>query len=1516
MPHLPNFYIPRKIFLLTGVLLFISSFAFAQLVINEVSQGPSGTKEYVELVVVGTPTCAGIPCLDLRGYYVDDNNGNHATGSGTGIASGCIRFTTNALWSCVPIGTIIVIYNDGDMNAAIPAADLSLTDGNCRLVIPVSNCTLLEKHTSLPSTANASYPTTGFSSCGSWTNISMANGDDSFQSIDPSGTLVHSVSWGNNTLNPIIYFTGSAAGKVAWNNNSVNTNPSLQGNWSFTTVAGNETPGVPNNAANAAWIASMNNNCTPVVPLAATITSTNASCSCTGTATVSPSGGIAPYTFLWSPSGGSSSTASSLCAGTYTCIITDAAGCTQTPTVTITAAGMLSISATSTSVTCNGSCNGSATVNIITGTAPFTFSWSPSGGNNATATGLCAGNYTCTVTDASGCTGTQTFAITQPAALTVVSSQTNINCNSMNTGAASVSVSGGTPGYSYSWAPSGGNAAAATGLTAGSYTSTITDLNGCTITQSFLITQPSALTATRSQTTINCNGGTASASVVPSGGTPPYSFAWTPSGGNAATATGLTAGSYSCTITDANGCNRIEAFTITQPNALVVVPGTLHVTCNGGNNGAASALVSGGTPGYSYSWSPTGGTSFTASSLSAGGYTCTITDMNGCSTTQTFLITEPPQLTATTNQTNVSCNGGNSGSATVFPSGGTPGYSFLWSPSGGNAAAATGLTAGSYTNTITDVNGCTLTQSFLITQPSALTATTSQTTINCNGGTASASVVPSGGTPPYSFAWTPSGGNSATATGLTAGSYSCTITDANGCNRIETVTITQPNAFVIIASESDITCNGGNNGSASVVVSGGTPGYSYLWSPSGGTSSSASSLVAGTYTCTITDNNGCSTTQTFSITQPNAIAATTVQTNVSCNGGNNGSATVTPSGGTPGYSYSWSPTGGTNASASSLAAGTYTCVITDANGCTHQEIISITQPATLVTTATQTNISCNGANDGSATVNPSGGTPAYTYAWTPAGGTAATANFLPPGNYSCTITDQSGCTVTQTFLITEPSALLLSTSSTPSNCTNPDGSVSVVESGGNGPYTYAWSPGSYITATVNGVPAGNYSVTVTDQNGCAANATVTVSNVNGVVASLTSQTNVNCFGQSTGAIYITQNGGTPGYTYTWSPNISTADSATSITAGNYSVTVTDANGCTSSLSVTITEPPLLSVIASANPSGVCSGSSVQLNAVASGGIPSYNYTWNPGNMNVANPSIVATTSGTFSVTATDQNGCNATAQVNVTVFQSPSAAFTVDTTFGCAPVCVDFSDASTIASPATIVSWDWDFGDGNNSSSQNPSHCFSASGSYPVQLTISSNDGCNSTILFPALINVFASPVAAFTFSPVLPTILNPQIFFTDASLNATSWNWSFGDLSNSSSNQQNPSFIYSEPVCYQVTLTVSNSTGCSDNITQEVCIDPEVTLFVPNAFTPDGDGNNDIFNVSGEGLTNDNYELLIFDRWGNLIFESHALENGWDGKVRGKSDVSQVDTYVWKLSVTDAKSQPHYLQGHVNLLK
>ncbi|ACU07648.1 PKD domain containing protein [Flavobacteriaceae bacterium 3519-10] len=442
--------------------------------------------------------------------------------------------------------------------------------------------------------------------------------------------------------------------------------------------------------------------------------------------------------------------------------------------------------ASQTNVSCFGGSNGSATVTAANGPG-LTYNWSPGnppGDGTPSVTGLTAGNWTCTVTNACGNSNSVTISITEPQALTATQSQTNITCNGGNNGSATINVSGGAGSYTYSWAPFGGNAATASNLTAGSYTVTVTDANNCSTQRSFTITAPSALTATQSQTNITCSGGNnGSASVSVSGGAGTYTYAWAPFGGNAATASNLAAGNYTVTVTDANNCSIQRSFTITAPTAITATQSQTNITCSGGSNGSATINVSGGAGAYSYLWAPSGGTGATASNLTEGSYTVTVTDANNCSIQRNFTISAPPALTATQSQTNNNCSNSSTGSATVNVSGGAGEYSYLWAPSGGTGATASNLTAGTYTVTVTDANSCSIQRSFTITAPTALTATQSQTDVTCNNSNnGTATVAVSGGTGSYTYAWFPSGGNGPAATGLAPGFYIVFISDANGCS--------------------------------------------------------------------------------------------------------------------------------------------------------------------------------------------------------------------------------------------------------------------------------------------------------------------------------------------------------------------------------------------------------------------------------------------------------------------------------------------------------------------------------------------------------------------------------------------------------------------------------------------------------------------------------------------------------------------------------------------------------------
>ncbi len=1034
-----------------------------------------------------------------------------------------------------------------------------------------------------------------------------------------------------------------------------------------------------------------------------------------------------------------------------------------------------------------------------------------------------------------------------------------------------------------------------------------------------VICSPPVLTMTATPATCSGCNGTATVSISPAG---PYTYTWSPSGGTGSTATGLCAGTY--TVTAVQGCNTYTA-SVVVPNAgggLTLTGSQTNATCFGSCNGTTNYTVTGGTGPFTYAWSPanastTVGATNTSSAACAGTYTLTVTDANSCTGTATITITQPPAITATQSQVNITCNGGCNGTATVVASGGNGTYTYSWAPSGGTAATATGLCAGTYTCTISSPAGCTIIKTFTITQPTAITATTSFVSATCGNNNGSATVTPSGGTPGYTFLWTPTGQTTQTATGLFAGAYTCLITDLNGCTMTASVTVTNSTSpTVSVSSFTNVTCNGACDGTITVLGAGGLAPYTYAWTPSGGTGSTANALCPAVYTCTLTDANGCIATTTQTITEPPALAIASSQVDLLCNGVCNGSATVGVTGGTPGYTYLWSPSGGTGATATALCAGNYSCLVTDLNGCTLTQTFTITEPTLLTVASAGFNVTCFGVCDGQVVVIPTGGTPNYTFVWS-TGCTTPSCNNICAGTYNVTVTDLNGCTATSTSTVTEPTAINIITSTIDAHCNAADGSATSLSSGGTGTLTPVWYLPATPGANLNNVVAGSYYVVVTDANGCDDTANVVINNIPGVVATAGPITPVSCFGGNNGAASVTTTGGTGIITYSWSCSPSITNAATNLVAGTCTVTVSDSAGCTSTVNFTINQPTDLTITSTATPNAICIGQNSNLSGLAAGGTPGYTYAWMPGLLAGQNQTVSPSNTTTYSVVVMDANGCVDSSTVTVTVSPNPVAILSGDTLAGCAPRCVNFSDNSTIGS-GTITSWSWDFGDGSPlSTSQNPSHCYLSSGTYAVTLTVSTATGCSATIVMPNYIQVFANPVAAFTAGPQPTTELNPTINFVDGSTNAATWDWSFGDLLNSASTVQNPSFTYPGNGCFNVVLTVTTINGCIDTAVQQVCIDPDVTLFVPNAFTPNGDGVNEVFYPQQIGMDPDHFEMWIFDRWGNMIFYTDDLAKGWDGSVQGKGgDLAQIDTYVWKIKAKDLLGNKHNIIGHVSLIR
>lgn len=460
-----------------------------------------------------------------------------------------------------------------------------------------------------------------------------------------------------------------------------------------------------------------------------------------------------------------------------------------------------------------------------------------------------------------------------------------------------------------------------------------------------------------------------------------------------------------------------------------------------------------------------------------------------------------PEVSISITQKNVTCNGAANATITTTVSGGNTPYTYLWS-NGATTASLNQLAPGTYTVKVTDANGCFANASVTITQPVVLSASLKSTNVSCKGqNNGTAEVTPSGGTAPYTYLWSHNNATTAKVTGLSPGVYSVEVKDTNNCSKTEQVTITEPNALVATITHKNSTCFGSNNGEAIVNVVGGTAPYTYLWSTSA-TTSKISQLPIGQYTVKVTDANGCVTNSAVTITEPTALQLTTNQVKAGCNGATVNSVITTVSGGTAPYSYAWS-NGLTTANADNISPGSYVLSVTDANGCKVNQNVNVVPFTNMVLTLDKKDITCNGAVNGSITANVSGGKTPYVYSWS-TGATTQTINNLNKGVYTVIVTDGFGCSETQSVTVLEPTSLTATHSQVNVTCFGgTDGSLSVVPTGGTAPYSYAWSNGAQ-SASVTNLTAGNYTVLITDVNGCAYNHTMVVTQSVDVATPITS----------------------------------------------------------------------------------------------------------------------------------------------------------------------------------------------------------------------------------------------------------------------------------------------------------------------------------------------------------------------------------------------------------------------------
>ncbi|MCF8237650.1 MAG: proprotein convertase P-domain-containing protein [Saprospiraceae bacterium] len=831
-----------------------------------------------------------------------------------------------------------------------------------------------------------------------------------------------------------------------------------------------------------------------------------------GSATVNPIGGTMPYTYLWSNLQNTKQ-ATGLDMGLYMVTVTDAHQCKTSSTVEVHEGPPNQYQPQSLPVSCYNGMDGTAWVEVIQAPLPVVFAWQdPAMQMSDTALALTPGVFEVIIMDVKGCLDTLSVTIGNPDSIQLSTSSTPVGCQGVIDGTATVNiVSGGSAPFTFLWNDSSGQMTqTAVGLNAGIYSVTVTDAKGCTQKSQVVVGAPGSISTDMSAVEATCiNSQDGSAIVMLAGGTPPFSYLWNDAGNSTTdTIMGINPGLYMVTVTDQNGCSVVDSVTITAKAPLILDSiNVTPVTCFQGADGTLEAIVSGGSGIYSFQWSDTGAqTSNPAVGLTAGMYGVTITGSLGCQTTGSINLPEPAPILVNIVATPAPCLGQSGGSLTVTPSGGTGPYTYLWSdPLGQTSKVAVDLFAGMYTVTVTDANQCTQVGSGVVAEPStALTIMAQQSGSGCAGQdqneiTATSSGGSGGG---YQYVWN-TGDTANPLSGLGPGNFAVTVTDGAGCTAEASVLVQDLPPVLVSVAGMMPSCFGQADGSIGVTfVDGGSGGgipanYTYTWSTMPAQTGELASGLAGgiSYTVTVTDPSGCTTSSTYFLEQPAPITATSTITPVLCFGQKNGQIDLSNiTGGSGNYQIIWDPKiiNSNGNQALDLATGTYQVTISDDQACSVVHDYFVPQPSPLqITNTNRISPSCQGLTDGSIAIMVSGGTPTYQYLWSNSNMLALNGN-LAAGTYSVTITDNAGCTLTSSVQIDEPAPLVLDLDGVSPTCANTkDGRITAIGSGGESPYMYSLNAGPLTPNQVfTPLGPGQYLVRLTDKNGCTAESMV------------------------------------------------------------------------------------------------------------------------------------------------------------------------------------------------------------------------------------------------------------------------------------------------------------------------------------------------------------------------------------------------------------------------------------------
>ncbi len=1054
-------------------------------------------------------------------------------------------------------------------------------------------------------------------------------------------------------------------------------------------------------------------------------------------------------------------------------------------------------------------------------------------------------------------------------------------------------------------------------LVPGTYTIRMTNPSGCFVDTTITLISPPLPVPTVVTSPPLCPGGaTGSATISGSGGLAPYLYAI---GGGAYSGSGvfagLSPGSYVLHIKDANGC--VKDTTVTVPNAPLIL---LHLgirkpLCNAQANGRVVIDAYNSVAPYTYALGSglyTSNDTFNA--LAAGTYTFHIKNANGCIADTILVLVDSTTIHATLAVTPILCHSGTGTVTMTGSSGFGPPYLYAYN---GNPFGATNVftfVAGTYTMHIKDSNNCFFDTSVTLTQPTAIAFTTADTNVHCNGAATGIIVITAtGGTPGYLYnvdggAWSVLN----VLSGLTAGVHLAGVKDINGCIDTIPVTITQPTPVRIDSViRHQPLCNAGSNGSLTIYASGGVSTYTYALGAGAYSSSSLfPALAAGTYILHVKDANGCIKDTTVNLLQPGIILpAATVKKSV-CSTLANGKVTLSASGGTPGYTFAMG-TGvyGTTSVFTPLAAGTYTFHIKDANSCIHDTIIVVSDSLLVSGAFTITAALCYNQSSGTIDVLGNGGAGPYTYSLgTFAFGTSHLFSGLPVGIYPIHVKDANGCQFDTLIPVSQPTDIVPNIVITQPSCYGySDGLVTVSATGGTPGYTYSYDNSLFTATTIYpGQIAGTDSVKVKDANGCIHDTVFVLNQPDAIRFSVITSTNISCFGGSDGTVTINAAGATPPYTYGLNAlPMQVSNVFSGLTSGLEFVRVQDSHGCEADTNVLLTQPTklLISGLDTLNPTcpGYKDGS---IKVFGTGGTSPYTYSDDNTNFGSGN-NFATLGAGSYTLVLKDANGC--TADTTITLKGIP--AIVVDSALIKEPLCYNAKNGSLslyASGGAPPIAYQF-----NGSAVKTATAIYKNihAGQYSIVISDSRNCFIDTTL------NVRQPDSLSITDS-LVPNECNGiilvgavQAFVTGGTPPYTyMWNnnqsWATAGMSGL------PNGIY--------TVLVRDANNCTDTSTMEVVFNDCCTPFLPNAFTPNGDGKNEIFRFRFVG---DMYivRFSIYNRFGQEVFNlenSTDLDRGWDGKLQGVPAEMGVYFYYAKIICGNKRDHIKEMKGDVTLVR